>query len=781
MSKLYVLNYNNYGNRLVKRESSLADYLSADPDYRVYTDINFYRGDGVNTTQTVNFPVGSTEKDADYLIVTNTVNNVESIVSRWFIIECNYNRKQQLIFTLRRDLIVDYWSDIYTNGGSNNFFCEKGAVGVDDPFIFNPEQMTFNQILNRQDELALAGDGQNGYIVGYIDKSADNMQIPIVSEGVVTVDTRDDVPAYHAYTHSTMIYGDPLFQYDFVAVDGKSKVDNTGNTTVYMYYVHVNNSSPVIGDPNPDTLLGAGYGSSVGKYNMESLHQNQAIYNMLTSEGASNISDALTMHLKTNMNFSLYSDYSYAANTVYYIKAENKFMRLNVNYSTSYTSYQPFSGDYENYLRSFIWSIWLNQYPTGWADGTIDMLPVRAIKFCYRAATVSFTDVTSNYSLGKIPAYASRNHTDKPYDIFVAPYSAAALTAASRIASALYGSGALYDLQKVPYVPAYSTTNSWTIGGATFYWLSTDTRSTTALALIPTYTYTGKNNVTIKTEALTRKWRIISPNHANAWDFNPVVNKGVQNWYYEVTLKPYQPYIHVWPEFGGLYGNNPRLDDRGLVCSGSFSIAISSDQWATYQINNAAYSDAFDRDIEHLSTVQDAQRIQQIAGIAAGTVNAAVMGGVAGSNIGGGTGAAIGAAAAGVGSLAAGIADYAISEKLRSEAIDYTKDQFGYNLRNMQARPRLFAKSSAFDVNSADFPYVEQYYATDKEEAALQHKLLRNGMTIMRVGSFKEFYDNASSAVPYVKGKLIRCPSLKDDTHVFNEIANELYKGVYKY
>lgn len=778
MSRIYLLNYNNYGNRIIKKESSLANYLAADADYRAFDNINFYRGDGVNTRQTIDFPVASSEKDGDYLIVTKTENNVESIVSRWFIIECDYNRRNQMILTLRRDLIVDFWSEIYTNGGSNNFFCEKGAVGVDDPFIFNPEQMTFNQILNRQDELA--EPTSNGYIVGYIDKSADNMQIPIVKEGVVVVDTRDDIPAYHAYTHSTMIYGNPRYQYDFVAIDGKSKTDNTGGSTVYMYYVHVNNSQPVQGSPNPDTQLGAGYGSSVGQNNMESLHQNQAIYNMLTSDGASNIADALNMHLKTNMNFSFYSDYSYANNTVYYIKSENAFKKLSVTYNSSYTSYQPFSGDYENYLKSFVWSIWLNQYPTGWVDGSIDMLPLRAIKFQYRAAVVSFANVTG-YSLGTIPAYANRNHTDKPYDIFVAPYTSASLKTASRIAAALYGSGALYDLQKVPYVPSYSTTNSWTVDGTTFYWLTTDTRAKTALTLIPTYTYTGKSNVQIKREAATYKWRVVSPNHANAWDFNPVMNKGVDTWYYEVTLKPYQPYIHVWPKFQGLYGNNPEYDDRGLVCSGSFSVAVSSDQWATYQINNSAYSDSFDREIEHLSTVQDAQRIQQIASIAAGTVNAAVMGGVGGGNIGGGTGAAVGAAVAGVGSLAAGLADYAISEKLRNEAIDYTKDQFGYNLRNIQARPRQFAKSSSFDVNSADFPYVEQYYATDEEEDAIDHKLLRNGMTIMRIGSFKEFWDNASSAVPYIKGKLIRCPTLKDDTHVFNEIANELYKGVYRY
>ena len=155
-TRLYQLNYNNYGNRVVKGQgvTNIETYKSADTDYRTYDKINFYRGDGVNTTQTINFPVGTAEKDADYLIVTtvekDTESNIETvtIVSRWFIIECNYNRKQQMILTLRRDLIVDYWTHIYTNAVSNGYFCEKGAVDISDNFIFNPEEMTFNQVLD---------------------------------------------------------------------------------------------------------------------------------------------------------------------------------------------------------------------------------------------------------------------------------------------------------------------------------------------------------------------------------------------------------------------------------------------------------------------------------------------------------------------------------------------------------------------------------------------------------------------------------------------------------
>ena len=259
----------------------------------------------------------------------------------------------------------------------------------------------------------------------------------------------------------------------------------------------------------------------------------------------------------------------------------------------------------------------------------------------------------------------------------------------------------------------------------------------------------------------------MSPNHANGWDFNPAMNRGVDGWTYDVMLKPYQPYIHIKPNFKttGMYCNDTiKFDQRGLICQGSFSLPISSDQWSTYQINNSAYANSFERDVEHLDTVQDTERIMQKWQIAAGVLSAATQGAVSA-----------------IGSLVTGAADYQLSEKLRNEAIDYKRDQFGYTLQNIQARPRTFSQSTSFDPNNTIFPYIDEYKCTTEEENALKAKLKCNGMTIMRIGTFKEFWDNADSDVPYVKGKLIRMPSsFKDDTHVFNEIANELYKGVYK-
>ena len=219
------------------------------------------------------------------------------------------------------------------------------------------------------------------------------------------------------------------------------------------------------------------------------------------------------------------------------------------------------------------------------------------------------------------------------------------------------------------------------------------------------------------------------------------------------------------------------------MCAGSFSLAVSSDHWATYQINNASYSNAFSRRIENLSISQDAERTMQKWGIVASAMSGGIAGARTGSNLGGTAGAVVGGVAGGATSLAAGIADYEINEKLRNEALDYTKDQFGFGLQNIQAQPNTMSQSSSFDINNAIFPFVEKYNASQVVIDAVDAKLKYNGATIMAIGNFKQFWDwldeNKTNFL-YIKGKLIRLPSsFKDDTHVFNEIANELYKGVY--
>lgn len=800
-TRIYLLNYNNYGNRIVKGISdgapitTISTYKAADPYHKKYDNINFYRNDGVNTTQTINFGAAESEKDADYLIVVKVtkIDNVETdetIISRWFIIECRYNRRLQMNLTLRRDLIVDYWSAIYTNAVTDGFFCEKGNVSAaTDNFIFNNEAMSFNQVLQSG---TVMGSG-NGYIVGYISKHIGS-NVRIFPEEVAIVNSKDDIPVYKQYKEGYIENG-IRFSGTVYAMD--ATYDGTHQPSGRLYYDTIEFSGS---SGSNDKTGSIGTGTTIGQTDLETQNLNQAVHSFLVQtvdnvplKRILEICQILANHTTKNLNMQPYSNWSYVNNSeVYYVASEQKFYKVGISASSSWTSFGVIPPGWESDINAYICSEWTKRYNSSdaWAfplaNGDMGSCPLKGVTMNYKKATVTLTDVSSTYDYGTVPGYSSRSHVNAPYDIFVGEYNSANASAASVIANALIGSGAMYDLQHVPWVPSYSTanTNKWSVQGGTFYWLSSDSVSATEISGISGLTYTASSDIkTLKSDSLTKKWRIVSPNHANAWDFNPAQNRGVSKWYYELTLKPYQPYFHVYPQFGGLYGTNYSNDNRGLVFQGSFSMAVSSSAWSTYQINNASYQDAFNRRIENLSVTQDAQRKMELFGMIAGTVSGATSGGYMGANIGGGAGAAVGALAGGAVSLAAGIADRSINDALRNEAIDYMKDQFGYQLQNIIATPDTLARSSSFDVNNSVFPVLEKYDATSAEKDALLDKIMRNGMSIGRIGTFKEFWNNATSDVGYIKGKLIRmgANTFLDDTHVFNEIANELYKGVYRY
>lgn len=149
MVNLLLLNYNNYYNRKFKT-GTISDYFALD-NTREINNVNFNPRDGIMTEQVINFTALQDDIKADYLIVYDDDDN---LISRWFIIESVWNREHQVILTLRRDLLVDFYDD-YKN---SPFFCEKGLVPYTDNFIYNPESMTFNQILQSRSVLK---DGNN--------------------------------------------------------------------------------------------------------------------------------------------------------------------------------------------------------------------------------------------------------------------------------------------------------------------------------------------------------------------------------------------------------------------------------------------------------------------------------------------------------------------------------------------------------------------------------------------------------------------------------------------
>lgn len=156
---LYILKYNNYYNRTIKKEDSLTDYLQYQLG-NVIQGVAFNPGDEIATQQVVNL---TEDQIGDYLLAVNEYNEIDS---RWFILDCRRERTGQYTLTLRRDLVADNYSTII----DAPCFIEKATLEQDDPMIYNSEDMTFNQI--KTSETPLKDETGCAWVVGYIPKDS---------------------------------------------------------------------------------------------------------------------------------------------------------------------------------------------------------------------------------------------------------------------------------------------------------------------------------------------------------------------------------------------------------------------------------------------------------------------------------------------------------------------------------------------------------------------------------------------------------------------------------
>ena len=188
---LYLLHYNNYFNRIIKTEVSLADYL----DYSLGSiqNVNFNPNDGVDTEQIINWS-GDTP---DYVVCVNEQSQIDS---RWFVIEASRTRGLQYLLKLKRDVIADNLASFM----QSTAFIKRGYVPNSNPLIFNSEGNSFNQI--KQSETLLTNNIESPWLVLYLARyngdgnhytyENQNMTSIIPSEDY-TLDSLEEYPYYN--------------------------------------------------------------------------------------------------------------------------------------------------------------------------------------------------------------------------------------------------------------------------------------------------------------------------------------------------------------------------------------------------------------------------------------------------------------------------------------------------------------------------------------------------------------------------------------------------------
>ena len=144
MANVTLLHYNNYFNRIVKKEEFYTTYLTSDPNYNKIENVNFVPGDGISTSLVLG--TYSLNMGFDYVVVTEIENGTEVIKSRWFLMEEHRTRNGQYEITLRRDVIADNLEEVK----DAVTYIEKGYIQPEDPMIFNNEGIQFNQIKQKE-------------------------------------------------------------------------------------------------------------------------------------------------------------------------------------------------------------------------------------------------------------------------------------------------------------------------------------------------------------------------------------------------------------------------------------------------------------------------------------------------------------------------------------------------------------------------------------------------------------------------------------------------------
>lgn len=795
MNNLYLLQYQNYYNRMVDKPKPLSVYRGYMCQPREIDDVNPYQmdfvpNDGVYTEVVINWG----GDNPDYVVITEG----NTVISRWYVIESTRTRGGQYQLQLFRDLFADYYDQIMAAPA----FIEKGYVSVNDSAIFNSENMTFNQI--KSQEFLLKDTTNTGWVVGYCatpkeettDKEITYGGIPVVDYYAPTLQDWD----YYAYYNNPRIWMNSLtFNIRTVGT-----AVGQGQTTVYDYKFNAdglisNNSSVVTTDEtygyrtvyDGKDLITQNFLQAINNTpnlvqtakNQFGLVENMGVYNALYSL------DKKVLKVGDNTYYRIYTAtdaQGIIQNNIRITASSNLGGQLKniVSQINALSNDEVITGSPTDY--TFTGSYTGNQIGV-----RLELItPTQGLEFTFPASRPSLEDAP--YCMFCMPfgnfTYVAEDGTTVETD------ASNAITIASAIAEDL--DAELYDIQLLPYVPIeYLRGLKGTLD------LQTDVESKKNLTYIQiaqgkqilffarqsqgnfriTFNqYIQNDPIRFKFLDQSRVFRLCSPNYASQFEFSAQKNGGVSYIEVNYTYKPYQPYIHLAPNFGRLYGKDFN-DARGLICSGNFSLPITKNAFTEYELNNKNYELIFNRQIQNMEVNNNVQRQREEVQKWSGTLSGLTSGAMAGSFIGGGWGALAGGAIGGIVSLAAGEYDVKLNEMLRNEAIDYTMDQFGYQLGNIKALPNSLTRIGAFDINNKIFPFVEIYEATAEEERAFYNKIEYNGMTIMRIGTLGEFYAYKPTSITYgyFKGQLIRIEDINDDSHVANAIAKEFNKGWY--
>lgn len=791
MATLYYYNFKNYYYPSTKRFSDLSGYQP----YLVFSEsgnnLNFYENDGVNAEITAGRSGNPYYDKANYVIYSK---DNTTITSRWYIIEAVKNSSGQYNLQIHRDLPVDY----YDEWTQSDCFIEKAILPDSSPFIYNQEEITTNQI--KTEEVPLKDGTKMAWICGFLDKKYAGSTTPIQ----VKSEIKEDI-TIHTYDFYQQNIPTPLGAY------------KTTDSYLYVYTYNpfngkytkwqVSDSWATNFDASEDDISRLNLTTSIASCSTTGIENFKSVLSNRRAEILSNMRSYKTL-------YGISADNAYVQDLLndkgkVFKQSDSVFYKLSdVTPSTNSLTVQhkTISEDKAGqYMYTYLNSI-IDTIKTGGGNAVYEIQNIGT------GYIPSWNRVFDGIYTVSMPKYGERlSNRSGPFDMFCIPYSDEyeidvtnvtdgkikcskqfAMTLAQAIGTEL-GSGEakyLFDLQLLPYCPFLGIPKfvgdvlTFAEPPAARYTVVKNASDKPAYYLFWTTSSSGTFNITDYQFNVTNKkmsnqvdmMRLVSPNFSSQFEFNPARNDGISYFNVDYTYLPQSSYIHVNPDFKGLYKEDYN-DARGLIISGDFSVMYLSDAWTAYQTQNKSYLDVFNREVESLETQYKYQRIQSGVSAAVSALSSGLaVGGLINSGIGMLTGAA---------SALGGAADLYIQQQLHNEQLDYKNDMFGYRLDNIKALPNSIAKSTAYTENNKIFPILEYYTCKEEEREAVAKKIAFNSMSVGVIDKPISYIGNEWSYGDiqdkgYIKCKLIKLEGEQaTDFHLVNMLGEELNKGVY--
>ena len=808
MKQVYLLyGFNPYHNRRIIKFNTVAEYLTAADSYTSSENPkNFAYRDGISTTMQVKIAGGG--KSPDYLLIVAPT--TQAIESRWFVLQADQQSENIFVLTLRRDTVADYYNDIITAPT----FIEKATVQAADPFIFNQEEITVNRI--KKDETLLKDASKCAWVVGYLATDYTTTNTTINFGNQMNPDyTYADMLSFAQLSpiadYANIVYQNQSPSYASLEEKLRTKYlakvwwKNEANTSTPFYVTDMNwTANGTVSGTWSAYATTAAMRAVNTQFTQDTVGyiKNTILLNSFKNE----LCNKITAN-QTAIQTQIKSIHDYSTSQC--VQMDGKIIQIGSKLfevrkwkvgSDVTDWYDTFGNNGSNAIQSAINS-------ASWNTTNSIATPLISIGCLEDKYQVVLYEITSGTNKIMLTG-GEKNLNNIPYKMFMIPYAPGnnikfkdydnndkvmegsfALQIANGISTKYSGAGALYDLQILPYCPEPSyiyseydirsplDQNSKRTNMTNVYDSADNVVGCVFWATSNQFTINIPYTISVddvKLDSITEMYRLSSPNWNGQFEFNPAKNGGVTYFNIDCTYKPHTPYIHINPDFGRLYGQD--FDDaRGLICAGDFSLPQISSAWNTYELQNKNYQNQFQRDIENLELTQSINMKKQIAGAVTGTVSGAMSGAMSGGLVGG-IGGAIAGGIIGAAASAAGAAmDIGFQKQLNAEAIDYRKDQFGFQLENIKALPQNLTNAGALTANNKIWPILEHYSCTDEEKAAVEAKLYYNGMSVNRIDQIGNYLQADES---YIKGKLIRL-TIPEDNHFVEAIAEELDKGVF--